>query len=544
MQNQTSANRLLISVIVLVLFAAHGETTAANKFGSLAVGASYKNVDTVIQAGTVNIIRGSTTGLSSANNRLWNQNSDGMQGETGSGDYFGSSLASGDFNNDGYMDLAVGVAGDTVDGVSWAGAVSVIYGTAGGLHSANNQLWSQNSDGIADIAEEEDFFGRSLATGDFNNDGFADLAIGTPYEDIEAIVNGGAVNIIYGSEAGLDSANNQLWHQDSEGIEGAPETTDHFGSSLITGDFNNDGFTDLAIGVPIEAIGSIAEAGAVNVIYGSEAGLSNTNNQMWHQNSDGIKGGAEAGDHFGRSLASADFNNDGFTDLAIGVPLEAIGSIAKAGAVNIIYGSADSLTSTNNQFWSQDSDWIEGEVGESEHFGSSLAAGDFNNDGFEDLAVGTMQDAVLDTHGVLQHAGSTNIIYGSGAGLQATNNQLWSQGSTGIEGEVDNNDYFGSSLTAGDFNNDGFADLAVGVPYETFNLINAAGVVNIIYGSSEGLSSINSQLWSLDSDGIEGEVQISDLFGMTLKYIPPDTHIFPWPMYLPATTDTGTNPAP
>jgi hypothetical protein len=79
----------------------------------------------------------------------------------------------------------------------------------------------------------------------------------------------------------------------------------------------------LAIGVKWENIGSIVEAGAVNLIYGSASGLITANNQFWDQDgtfaSEDIKGDAEAFDHFGQTLASADFNNDGYEDLAVGV---------------------------------------------------------------------------------------------------------------------------------------------------------------------------------------------------------------------------------
>ena len=50
-------------------------------------------------------------------------------------------------------------------------------------------------------------------------------------------------------------------------------------------DFNGDGFADLAVGVPDEDVGAVANAGAVNVIYGNAAGLTGTASQLWHQNS-------------------------------------------------------------------------------------------------------------------------------------------------------------------------------------------------------------------------------------------------------------------
>ena len=154
---------------------------------------------------------------------------------------------------------------------------------------------------------------RQLLTsvqGDFDNDGFDDLAIGVPYEDIGSIEDAGAVNVLYGTATGLSSSYDQIWHQDSPGIVEQSQTGDRFGQVLAVGDFNRDGYDDLAIGVPMEDVGTIVDAGVVSVLYGSSSRLTARGNEYWHQNVSGVEGADETGDRFGWSLAAGDFDND------------------------------------------------------------------------------------------------------------------------------------------------------------------------------------------------------------------------------------------
>ena len=174
-----------------------------------------------------------------------------------------------------------------------AGAVNVIYGAPGGLTDVGDSLWTQDAAGIEDGAEAGDMFGGVLATGDFNHDGYADLAIGVRLEDVGGKADAGAVSVIYGSAEGIGAAGNQFWHQDSPDVADVAEASDEFGGSLAVGDFNNDGYHDLAIGVRLENIGGIMDAGLVNVIYGGDNGLAAPGNQTWSQNSTDVLDNAD-----------------------------------------------------------------------------------------------------------------------------------------------------------------------------------------------------------------------------------------------------------
>ena len=94
----------------------------------------------------------------------------------------------------------------------------------------------------------------------------------------------------------------------------------------VEADFDNDGFADLAVGVPREGIGTAELAGAVNVLDGSANGLTGTGSQLLFQGGGGVADTAEPFDFFGNALAAGDFDNNGFIDLAVGVPGEDIGT--------------------------------------------------------------------------------------------------------------------------------------------------------------------------------------------------------------------------
>lgn len=486
-----------------------GQVEAGDRFGSslghgdfdgdgysdLAVGVPGESIGSLNNAGAVNIFYSTAGGLSTVNTQIWHQNSAGVLGIAEENDRLGAALTAGDFNGDGYADLAIGVPYESVDSAVGAGAVNVLYGSAEGLLAAGNQIWHQQYTDIEGRGEAYDRFGTAVTSGDFNGDGYDDLAVGVPGEDLNAGVNAGVVNVLYGSFTGLTANGNQMWHQNMPGIVGISEAGDNFGAALAAGDFNFDGRDDLAIGVPDEGIDTVIRAGAVNILYGHDVGLTAGNNQIWHQNIANIEGRAENGDHFGAALAAGRFDTNLQDDLAVGVPGESIGTKQGAGAVNVIYGSGSGLQAAYDDLWHQDVAGIQGMAEPYDGFGAALAAGKLNWGSTDDLVIGVPGEAIE----AINQAGAINVLLGGTGGLTTLHNQLWYQDSESVLDDSEANDLFGRAVAAADFNGDGFADVAIGVPGETLFDKPNAGAVNVLRGSNGGLTSEATQFWHQDS---------------------------------------------
>jgi formylmethanofuran dehydrogenase subunit C len=373
-----------------------------------------------------------------------------ITGET-TGNLFGYPMVSGDFNADGKTDLAVGAWGYSTD----TGRAYLFY---------NGSIITENASGADIIITGEttsNQFGYSLASGDFNADGKTDLAVGA---------------YIYSANTGRS----YLFYNDGSipttaataDIIITGETESNFGANLVSGDFNVDGKTDLAVG----AYG-----------YGSNRGR-----VYMYTFNDGMITGEATSNNFGAnsSLASGDFNADGKTDLAVG----AWGYSTDTGRAYIFYndGSLPTTAATADII-------ITGET-TSDYFGSSLASGDFNADGKTDLSVSAVGYSSSTGRAYLFYNGSIITENASGADIIIT-------------GETTGN-LFGYPMVSGDFNADGKTDLSVGAwgystdtgrAYLFYNgsiiTENASGADIIITGETTGDSfgrSLASGDWNAD----------------------------------------------
>jgi hypothetical protein len=446
---------------------------------------------------------------------FFTENDIGIYGPQNS-DELGSSFAAGDFNGDGADDLATGVPldnGSAGNPRPDSGIVILRYGAPGGglVHGVSFAVISQASAGSPDPPEEDDWLGRGLAAGDFDGDGFDDLAVGIPGDR-----GSGSVQVHYGAAGGLSLTAGQWFHQDTPGIADDAEDGDDFGWSLAAGDFDNDGHDDLAIAAPFEDVGVFPSermnSGLVHVIMGSSLGLDVSRAQLFHQDVSGMEDSVEAFDVFGFALAAGDFDDNDRDDLAIGVYGED-GDEDNAGGVHVLYGSPPGLTVTGNRFWTQDDPGVPGQGEDGDSFGWSLAAGDFDHNGADDLAVGIPFEDVDTASATVSRAGAVQTFLGGGVDLVP--GDLWTAIAPGLAVAVQADALFGYALAAGDFARDGGADLAIGIHGQDVGHGAYEGVVLVLPGMplAGGLRAEGSVVWRQGVNGVPNSGEQGDAFG-------------------------------
>ncbi|MEU5040756.1 FG-GAP-like repeat-containing protein [Streptomyces griseorubiginosus] len=299
----------------------------------------------------------------------------------------------------------------------------------------------------------------------------------------------------------------------------------------VPGDFNGDGYKDAVLPAPGANVSGKEAAGAVVVLYGSSSGLTASRRRTITQNTSGVPGTAEAYDRFGAATATADLNRDGYADLVVSSPYEDTSKGANAGAVTVLWGSANGLTtatdlpspSQSTTYYGLDlaalglgagartqvtvGGWdasvhITGPFTRAGGYGSrtlnedtasveSVALGDFDKNGVPDPALATSRLGGLSGGEIYTHAAYGEQLKGNGL-----------------------------IVASGDLNGDGYADLVAGDPDEP----EKAGVdgepggrVLVWYGSASGITKDTTPVsLTQNTPGVPGASEKGDAFGGSL----------------------------
>lgn len=437
-------------------------------------------------SGSVLVVPGAETGVDRGDSKLWSQ-AGAIDGAPDKGDNFGSTVAVGDFNGDGYDDLAAGVPNEDTADRGNSGAANVIYGSRKGLRKAGD-------DGLRQANPEAgDAYGSALAAGDFNGDGYEDLAVGSPGENGSA----GQVDIHYGSASGFATTPSQIVNQSG------PESGDKFGAALTAGDVNGDGHDDLVIAAP----GENANTGQVDMIEGSGSGLGGGGAVV---TSRPLMGGDNAGDKFGDALASGDIDGDGNDDVVIGAPGADVSGANDAGSATVVFGTANGLDTAYSPVLSQAN--LTGSPDSGDRFGSSVAVGDIDGDRIADIVIGVPRE---DRSG-RSDAGLVHVIYGDGGrSMTANRERVFDQSNAG--GSVERGNRFGAAVSVLDVNGDNRGDIVVGATHDDVSGRKNHGSVGVIFGRSAGFSPPRGGL-SIDQTGsVAGSPKKADLLGSSLS---------------------------
>ncbi len=274
--------------------------------------------------------------------------------------------AAGDVNGDGFDDLLLGNPSFS-NGEAYEGRILIFYGSASGLERTPQwMLESDKAGGLLGLG--------AMGIGDVNGDGYDDIASVAALDD----VSGTELVILYGSASGPQQPVGNVALSIS--------------SSIVAGDFDGDGYNDLAIGDPDYRPTNPASSGngRVRLFLGSASGLNPV--PAWTLLS------VRPGEDLASSLAAVgDLNNDGYGDLLVGGT--ATDNDSERGCAYAFLGSPHGFE--QNPHWSVCylyGTWV-------------YALGDVNGDHFDDLAVS------MSNYNYWQE---TRVFYSTAAGLRET----------------------------------------------------------------------------------------------------------------------------
>lgn len=394
-----------------------------------------------------------------------------------------------DFNGDGFDDVLIGAPGGTVSGAKGAGYITVQYSSSRGLSTTSKSVVHQNTSGVPGGAEAGDGFGRAVASGDLDNDGYDDAIVGIPGEDLAGLSNTGAATVLWGSPTGLHGADS-TWLEDSDQLRAganfgrAIEAARYFAPDPADPDANLR--DSIAVLTNDSLLFFTAPPGA------AAQQLKPADGGVQALEATPLDSGVAL-----RALSHGNYNEDSWADLAIsGV---STGDRPGVGVTKVLHGAPSA-----------------GDMGDGGTFkgGPAVVSSDFNHDGQDDLAIG-------DTGAGSPVGGSVSVHLGQGdlSGLDPTPAQRWTQDSPGVPGTAEAGDRWGAEMSSGDTDGDGLPDLAIGAPGEDIGSVSDAGAVWSLRGARGGLTAAGARSFDQNHADIPGVAEASDRWGGQLRLI-------------------------
>ncbi|MFT4978082.1 MAG: hypothetical protein ACI8S6_003990, partial [Myxococcota bacterium] len=393
-------------------------------------------------------------------------------------DQLGFSVSSaGDVDGDGIPDALIGAPYNDSGAIN-GGAAALLLGS-----SFSGAFDLSDTDAVFSGASSNDYAGWAVSSaGDVDGDGYGDLLIGAPYSD-DGATNGGTAYLVLGassvSDSSLSSADASFYGESSSDYAGAAVSA--------LGDLDGDGFDDFGIGAYGEDTAG-AGAGAIGIVLGS-ASLSGASALS---DLDMVTG-ADSGDAAGISFtALGDTDGDGFDDFVVGAYTAGTNN---SGAFSLLAGSesgwVSDLGSSDGEVLGQSADRLGRslsglDLGGSDNLG--VVAGAYGNSDGASAAGAVVIAAVADFSGTSQDAGEAHgLLLGS-----------------------DSNGYLGFSVTSGDFNGDGYDDIAAGA-YGADGDSSASGVAYVVFGrpaypDADGDGHLSSDQGGLDCDDTDATI--------------------------------------
>ncbi|MGW0882377.1 FG-GAP and VCBS repeat-containing protein [Streptomyces sp. NPDC002671] len=385
----------------------------------------------------------------------------------------------GDYNNDGYPDAVIGAGLANVDGVTHAGYMTTLNGSAHGLTTSGGKLLSRASLPGDPLAGEG--FGTDLGgSADLNGDGYADqvvVAQGYPH-----------LTIVWGGKGGLSGGSR---------VSGTYPLTPSIAQADV-GDVDGDGHADIVAPAAIAA--DTAAGQGLAVLRGP---FNRTNGHAASavfypsQNKDAVQPGG---------VTMGDINHDGKADAVVrGYTVDADGKPTKL-TVALYLGGKDGLVYAGKPL-----DGV---------YPDDIAIGDINHDGYGDIVAGT--SGTDNVPGGL--GGTVTVVYGGPQGMSTKlAPQKITQDTPGVPGTGEAHDSFGRSVSVGDTDGDGYADIAIGTPREAIGTgtaaIQQAGTVTIVRGGADGVTATGARLITQETAGVPGTSRSYDHFGGAVSLI-------------------------